>query len=36
MAGINFTLNFEDAEKIQQAIENYGNKAEDTINKYKL
>ena len=34
MAGINFTLNFEDAEKVQQAIENYGDKAEDTINKY--
>lgn len=33
MAGINFTLNFEDVEKIQQAINDYGDNAEDIINQ---
>ena len=33
MAGINFTLNFEDVEKIQQAINDYGDNVEDIINQ---
>ena len=34
MAGINFSLEYEDVQKIQQAIGNYEDKAEDVINKY--
>lgn len=34
MASVNFTLDYEDVEKIQKAINNYENNAEDVINKY--
>lgn len=34
MAGINFSLDYEDVQKIQQAIGNYEDNAEKVINKY--